>query len=140
MRCCGLIFLLLALAGCGGPSFDVVPVSGVVTLDGKPLAGARIGFEPRRSGDERIAGPGSYAKTDSAGRYRLESLDGEPGAVVATHDVTISTSPPQADPASEEDQEIADRMVPERYFEPGALTCTVTPPGRDDADFHLTTQ
>ena len=138
-RCCALC-LLLAVAGCRGPYFEVVPVSGVVTLDGKPLADARVSFEPRRAGEDLNAGPGAYGKTDAEGRYHLETLEALPGAVVATHDVTISTYQAQANPASDEPAVIMAEKVPARYFEPGTLTFTVTKAGSDQADFHLTTQ
>jgi hypothetical protein len=58
---------LFAIIGCGGVKY--VPVSGVVTLDGKPLANAMVLFQP--IGDQ--GGVGSTAKTDSEGRYKLEA-------------------------------------------------------------------
>src|SRR5207249_327992 len=41
----GCLFLVLALAGCGGPRTK--PVEGTVLLDGKPLSGASIQFVPQ---------------------------------------------------------------------------------------------
>ena len=37
---------LVAVAGCGEKGKTFVPVSGVVTLDGKPLAGGNVVFQP----------------------------------------------------------------------------------------------
>lgn len=128
--------LLLGVAGCGGERFPVAPVSGTVTLDGKPLADARIGFEPRRIGDKPNAGPGSYAKTDAQGRYELTTLTGESGAVVTTHDVWIRTHVAPADrsgaiiPASSE-------KVPAKYNDASILTFDVPSEGTDAADFRL---
>jgi hypothetical protein len=132
-----LLCILLFAAGCGGPPYRVQPVSGTVTLDGRPLADARVSFEPRREGEAFVAGPGSYGKTDGAGRYQLRTLEGQRGAVVATHDVTISTYQGKADPASDEPTVITPEKVPARYFELGSLTFTVPAAGSDTADFQL---
>ena len=127
---------LFALAGCGGEHFDVAPVSGVVTLDGQPLADARVGFEPRRKGDNPNAGPGSYAKTDAAGRFELKTLDGQNGAVVTTHDVWIRTFIAPADRSGEIIEAAAER-VPAKYNDATTLTFDVTPEGTDQAKFNL---
>jgi len=81
--------LLLAVsAGCGGPK--VVPVSGRVTLDGNPLAGARISFEPVKGTVDEL----SIATTDADGRYQLKNFssdrmgavpNGTSGLVVRTY-------------------------------------------------------
>lgn len=54
--------LLLAVAGCGKPT---TTITGIVTLDGNPVAGATLEFFP-------VSGKGlvSFTKTDAAGRYR----------------------------------------------------------------------
>jgi len=128
---------LVAVAGCGGERFPVAPVSGKVTLDGEPLAGARIGFEPRRQGESPNAGPGSYGKTDAQGRYELTTLDGRSGAVVGTHDVWIRTYQAKADRASGEPVPAVEERVPARYNENSILTFEVPPEGTDAADFEL---
>lgn len=54
-------------AGCardGYSELGLVPVTGTVTLDGQPLAGAQVSFEGE---DKRTA----IGTTDSAGHYRL---------------------------------------------------------------------
>jgi len=130
--------ILLMTAGCGGSPYRLQPVSGVVTLDGTALPNARVSFEPRREGDAITAGPGSYGTTDANGRFQLRTLDGRRGAVVATHDVTISTYQGKADPASDEPTVLTPEKVPPRYFDAGALTFDVPPNGTDTADFHLT--
>jgi hypothetical protein len=122
------------LAGCGGERFPVAPVSGTVTLDGQPLAGARVGFEPRRTDESINAGPGSYATTDAEGRYRLETLDGRRGAVVATHDVTLSTFQGRVNDAYEVIT-VVEEKVPESQRQ---HTFEVLPEGTDTADFALT--
>jgi hypothetical protein len=86
----GLIFgglLLGALVGCGKGGAELAPVSGRVTLDGRPLENARVAFQP----DD--AKRPSYGDTDSEGRYRLAYRRGEEGALVGNHTVLITVSP-----------------------------------------------
>ena len=80
--------LVAVAAGCGGEK--LAPVSGVVTLDGAPLADASVTFQPVAQGGID-AGSGSYAKTDAEGRYTLRTVTGDRrGAVVGKHVVRIS--------------------------------------------------
>lgn len=77
------------LPGCGsaagGP--PVVPAEGVVLLDGKPLSGADIMFEPRGS----TKGQAVFARTDSAGKFLLKSPDGKrTGAAVGEYHVVVN--------------------------------------------------
>jgi len=74
--------LLAPLAGCGDRGPRLVPVSGVVTLDGKPVADAGVMFKP--------AGnlPPASATTDAEGKFRLATLN-KPGAVLGEHRVSI---------------------------------------------------
>ncbi len=130
---------LLLFGGCGGSAYPLAGVSGVVTLDGKPLAGARVAFQPRREGEGLDSGPGSYGTTDAQGRYTLHTIDGAHGAVVATHEVNISTYVGEADPTTDTPKTLAPERVPTRYQEPDALTFTVPPEGTTAADFHLRT-
>jgi hypothetical protein len=58
-------------------------VSGVVTLDGKPVEGAAIVFTPTGEG---LPASGT---TDAQGRYELMSLD-KKGATEGTHQVTVT--------------------------------------------------
>jgi hypothetical protein len=134
----GLLAIVATAAGCSS-SYPLAPVSGVVTLDGKPLAEARVAFQPRSPAGQANAGPGSYAKTDDAGRYRLKTITGVDGAVVAVHDVSISTFQGKADPGSDGLEVVRPELVPARYALRGALTFTVEAKGSDTADFHLST-
>jgi len=76
--------ILLGTTGCFSGSSDMGQVSGVVTLGGEPLEGARVSFYPS-------GGRGSLGVTDETGRYELTYLRNEKGAVVGKHQVTIST-------------------------------------------------
>jgi hypothetical protein len=131
------LLLVLAAGGCGGDVYPLARVSGTVTLDGAPVADARVGFEPVRQGDSLEAGPGSYGKTDQQGRFRLTSLHGDDGAVIGTHVVRISTLE-MKDSAEQGYEIIAEERIPERYVDGSTLRFTVTADGTDEADFVLT--
>lgn len=74
---------------------NLAPVSGTVTLDGKPLAGAEVQFWPRSEGGQQsIYVTTSFGVTDDQGKYLLKytEIDSQPimGAVVGKHTVRIS--------------------------------------------------
>ena len=81
--CCCLILTLLA--GCGGGEVSgLVPVTGQVTLDGEPLAGALVAF--RKSSGRPVTGI-----TDDDGRYELRYARGQLGAKPGVYQVSIRT-------------------------------------------------
>ena len=131
-----LLLAGLAVVGCGGERFPLAPVAGRVTLDGEPLADARVSFEPIRVGDAFEAGPGSYATTGADGRYTLTTVDDRDGAVVAEHRVAISTFKGKEGPQGEMLTAVEER-VPEAYGAQGTLRFAVPPEGTDAADFAL---
>jgi hypothetical protein len=61
----------------------LMPVSGVVTLNHKPLSGAVVVFMPE-------SGPTSVGETDKDGRYELESYGRKGGAPVGDYKVAVS--------------------------------------------------
>ena len=130
----GCILLFVALNGCG--SDNVVPVSGRVTLDNKPLDGVSLTFVPRaESTDGLNVGPGSMGKTDAEGRFTLKTVDGRDGAVIAKHVVRIS---PAIDPdATPDDPGKASKLVLPKSADNGSLTFVVPEGGTDQADFEL---
>src|SRR5262245_43426437 len=77
------IVLALAIAGCGGgPTLS--PVSGTVTMNGKPLANVQVEFWPID------AAPRSTGAIDQTGRYTLTTDNGsKPGAIVGRHKVVL---------------------------------------------------
>lgn len=67
-----LVFVVcsLTITGCGEPALpSPVPVSGVLLLDGQPLAKAEIRFQPTAAGLPGDAG--AYAVTDDQGKFTL---------------------------------------------------------------------
>lgn len=61
---------------------------GVVTVDGKPLAGGRLMFAPVASAGLR-AGKTGFADIQADGSYAVSTYGSKDGAVVADHWVTV---------------------------------------------------
>ncbi|MCH9655664.1 MAG: carboxypeptidase-like regulatory domain-containing protein [Planctomycetes bacterium] len=88
------VFALLFVAplmfsvGCGGSGAsdqpDLGTVSGVVKMDGQPLANVTVSFSPAQ-------GRPSNGKTDTEGNYNLGYIGDTKGAVIGAHTVSIST-------------------------------------------------
>ncbi|MBI1248515.1 hypothetical protein GC197_11835 [bacterium] len=127
--------LALVLGGCSG-SQRIVPVSGVVTLDGEPLADAVIGFEPIATEGEFEAGMGSYARSDAEGRFVLRALTKEEGALVGVHRVSVSTVVGKEGPNGEM-LGLTKERVPARYNNDTKLTFEVPAGGTDQANLDL---
>lgn len=123
------VMLLLVLCSCcvlsGCQSkYKLAPVSGTVTLDGEPLEDAVILFNPSEG---KEPGPGSAAKTDAQGHFKLSlAVPGRDvfAAVAGKHDVVIQTY-----------SENGERMTMEVK-----TTFEVPPKGTNAADFHLPLQ
>jgi len=92
-RCRTIVLLLAVAAGCNWSS-GIVPVSGRVTLNGQPLQGASVSFQPVSPREnERPTASGSAGKTDADGRFTLRLIDPDrEGALVGKHTVTITTA------------------------------------------------
>src|SRR5262245_22428311 len=141
IRIASCLLLALVVLGCGGKKF--APVSGVVTLDGKPYGMAAISFQPIGDKDNPNPGRGSNAFTDENGRFVLKSDGTEDGAIVGKHLVRISTRPdakfvdaPSPDgggPPTPPDRIPVEWRVPGKEF-------TVPPGGTDKANFDIVTK
>lgn len=132
--------VLIACAGCGRPRHPVVPVSGTVVLDGRPLAGGVINFQPIVTGTAVNAGPGSTARIDAEGRFSLATIRGEPGAVVGNHRVKIYSFSPES-PVIQDGAPRAEReRVPERYNYRSDVVFEVPPSGTAEADFSISSR
>jgi hypothetical protein len=125
---------LVATCGCGGSQVKTVPVSGAVTLDGQPLAGATITFQPV---DGQTIAPGSHGKTDAKGQYQLQvTVTRQAGAVPGKHRVRISSA--RTTTSDDAVLPVEDR-VPARYRD-GSETFEVPTQGTDKADFRMTSK
>ena len=85
------VVLATLLGGCGGDS-QLGQVTGRVTVDGQPLAGAAVEFNPVGRGSS------SYAQTDQAGRYQLYQGPRTAGALPGQYRVSISKTEPSGTP------------------------------------------
>ena len=131
----GLVGAVLALlpTGCG---LKTAPVSGRVTLDGKPLANATVVFVPEADGAGKDAKPSSVGTTDANGHYSLEldRPDKTPGAVVGKHRVLITLG---AKPGPGDGPPAYHQQLPPRYNRKSTLECEVPAGGRANANFDL---
>ena len=134
--------LLAAALGCGGSKF--VPVSGVVTLDGKPYGKAAVSFQPVGDKSNPNPGRGSSAYTDENGKFVLIS-DENDGAVVGTHLVRITTRANEL--ATQEGVGSSDgapvkraERIPPAWNSDSTKTFEVPPGGTDKANFDISTK
>jgi hypothetical protein len=77
-----LVVLSCALVGCSS-SDSLVPVHGLVVIDGEPVAGAIVTFYPV------AGGVCSIDTTDISGRFTLRTQDGRLGATPGVHKVAV---------------------------------------------------
>jgi len=141
MRGCSLLGLtFLLILGCG-TSTKLAPVSGTVTMNSKPLAGASVNFEPQSGDKKSLEAPlNSTGKTNEKGEYSLETIKGQPGAVVGKHKVYISlykVQPGDGDQRMPRGGWPQKDLVPLRYNEKSELTFEVPSGGTDKANFDL---
>jgi hypothetical protein len=126
-------------SGCDSKPYRLAPVSGVVTLDGRPLAGGQVSFQPEGAGD--APGPGSAGYCDDAGRYVLKTIRDEPGAVPGTHRVRIYGPKSQAPASSDSDAGSPRKeLIPPKYNFGSELTLIVPEAGTDTANFELSSE
>lgn len=77
-----LTALLPLVTGCGG-GIELLPASGVVAIDGQPVADAGVLFQPVDGG------PVASGTTDTNGKFHLTTMN-RTGAVSGQHRVTIT--------------------------------------------------
>ncbi|MES2788067.1 MAG: hypothetical protein V4719_00490 [Planctomycetota bacterium] len=130
--------LLTLVGGCfGGPTGPrPVPVSGKITMDGKPLQGARVTFDNDQRPAVGITSPdGSFKLPDGAlpGDYRI-AIGDPPGNAGMTRPMMAATIDGKPEPTPVE--------LPLKYSDPAqtALKFTVTKDGPNIANFDLTSK
>ena len=136
MRLLFLLPLLLLPAGCSG-SGKIAPVSGRVTLNGRPLPNAAVVFQPVATEGSINPGTGSGGFTGSDGRYIL-TLTGTTtrGAVVGKHKVRITLVPPET--GTDDDRPKRVKQLPSHFNKATKLEYEVPAGGTSTADFPLT--
>lgn len=129
---------LFACIGCSNSEHAVVPVSGRVTLNEKPLSNATIYTQPIAATGELNAGPGSAALTNENGEFELElQTEDTKGAIAG--DVKLRIVENGAKRAATDDRSVAfKRSVPSDYYE--GVTYTIPAEGTDAMNIDLETK
>lgn len=130
---CLLILVVACVSGCGSSEYSFAPVAGRVTLDGEPVANARITFEPLADETRERPGPWSVAAADAQGNFTMNTAGGLGGAVVGRHRVRISTRVENEDGTSD----LVPEMIPAMYNEESELIFEVKPGGDNSVHFPL---
>ncbi len=133
-------FLLGYIAGCGkppadAPSVPIHPVSGIVTLDAKPIEGARlalISLQGQQPGDITPNGI-----SDAEGKFQISTYavaDGAPGGAYA-----ITVSWPETRNAGSSEPEYGKERLPKRYqiAEQSGFVVTVSEDLQDPLNLEL---
>ena len=106
-----LVVLTLAIAvGCGDGRFPTAPVSGVVTLDGKPVSSGTVIFTPKQ-------GWPAKGTLDSEGRFTLTTYREGDGAILGLNQIIVFAVT-EDDPNEHFERppsKPARSLIPERY-------------------------
>lgn len=84
----GLLLLCGTAVGCAksGPALKLIPVTGSVKFDGKPLSGAVLVFNPMPN----THGTGATAITDAEGTFTVTHATEKPGIEAGDYGITFS--------------------------------------------------
>lgn len=121
--------VLTTVCGCGpSQDADLGLVRGTVKLDGAPMEGLVVMFEPT---DARL----STGATDASGQYELWYTSKTKGAAIGEHVVRIEKS------ENPEQEELGGALVviPDKYNVNSTLTAEVEA-GENNIDFDLSTK
>jgi len=138
--------LVGGLCGCGGSGPKYVPVSGTLTLDGKPYGDGVVVFLPKATSTNPNPGRSSAGETDANGHFVLKTDDLKNGAVVGKHLVKISTRGPvmQFDPATGSPDtapaNVKRDLIPAEWNTMSEKEFEVPPNGTDKANFDIVTK
>ena len=134
------LVILIGLAGCGGGS-KTSPVSGVVLLDGKPVADATVQFVPQEKGRD------ATGQTDKSGEFAMTTFKSRDGVVPGEYKVVISPPTGVADTkayTTSEDAMLAakpqakiDSGFPQKYTRPDQTPLTQSVPTKGSVRFEL---
>ncbi|WP_417386336.1 carboxypeptidase regulatory-like domain-containing protein [Gimesia sp.] len=134
LKLCGLNCLIyLMLTGCGNSGPDLATVTGNITLDGQPVADARVEFSPSE-------GRTSVGTTNADGVYELQFSIDRAGAMIGHHSVKITTE--RAATGGEGGEPLvpgSKELLPPVYNSKSRLTAEVSP-GENTIDFSLQSQ
>ncbi|MBA4031887.1 MAG: hypothetical protein C0478_13495 [Planctomyces sp.] len=129
----------LCLVGCSGVSDapDLGLVTGTVTMEGEPLSGVQVTFQP-------VQGRPAFGVTNASGKYELTYIRDTRGCKIGPCKVIIGSGEERLDNTSEEGDGAAamqssseESQIPARYGPESELTAEVHP-GENVIDFRLT--
>jgi hypothetical protein len=109
-----LALVLSNFSACSSGPEPTYPVQGVVKVDGQPLEGGSILFEPVEAG---ASGKHHSARgtIDAAGRYSLSTFDVDDGAVAGRHYVMVFEKEKQL---SDDPNLVRYSIIPDKYHTP----------------------
>jgi len=142
---CLLLFLCFGCGNAGRPS--LVPVTGTVYLDGKPVDGAEISFVPESTAVPGYGRP-SRGTTDQSGKFSPGTYQTADGLPLGTFKVIVTKQEnlnAQGQPVAMENEEALPEqhrirwLIPKMYSqtETSGLTAEVTPNGMTPSEFQL---
>ncbi len=152
-----MVVALLGISGCSGSAPEIegrektFPVTGTVTLDGNPLAGATVTFHGPMVGKGGKPGLSAVGTTDADGKFRLTTYEANDGAAAETYQVSITKVEAVETSASPEGEYVPPEakarpaapksLVPEKYTSPekSGLSATVTDGKDNEFTFELAT-
>jgi len=115
----------VAVGGCAEDGPKLANVTGTVTMNGKPLAGALVEFTPQ------FPGSPSYGACDESGKYELVYSQTRKGAMIGAHTVRVSTL----------NKNMGQReVVPPEFNEDSRMTKEVEAGGDNVIDIEINTQ
>lgn len=130
LLCTAIVFSGLSLLGCDG-SARPVPVTGVVTYSGIPVAGAQVMFTP-------TTGRPAEGTTDEQGKFKLTTTEPGDGALPGSHTVTIVKMERREGTDPNDPYAVMDNVLPAKYAKPGSVLVEVKSKGSNDFPFSLT--
>src|SRR3990172_2569518 len=83
------IAVVLAMTGCSRSPYELAPVHGRVTLDGRPLSQSKVMFAPVEVGDNPNPGKPAFGLVQDDGSFVLTTYRTNDGAIVGEHWVSI---------------------------------------------------
>ncbi|MGW8257474.1 MAG: hypothetical protein ACWGMZ_08320 [Thermoguttaceae bacterium] len=112
----------LAVTGCGQKGDKLVPVSGHVLIDGKPLEKGRISFIPEK-------GRKAYGKLGPGGKFTLTTFTPGDGCIMGKCGVTVMAN-------ERKDNGQVLWLAPKKYFQGAQIFVDITGP-TDDLEIKL---
>jgi hypothetical protein len=113
------VFGCLAVSGCGRapadvPTVPIHPISGTVTVDGKPIAGAFVVLHALQGATVGDVTPNGV--TDENGKFELSTYSPKDGAPEGSYTATVSW--PERLPGGGSEPEYGRERLPVRYQNP----------------------